>query len=233
MGSARLVAATRAVVLALVVVALAVPAVAGAQEQAGGQAVEEFDQFRLVFRAGASFAHLRGELAFDDVGPSTFEPDFGFAAAAGVEFRLTRHVSFQPEAVIVRRFTELELGDGSDVSSSKLSVNYLELPLLLKWHLQARGAVHPTVLVGPVAGIRLQASRELRRDGELAEVPVEELLEPRDWAVAVGAGFEFVEAFADFVVDLRYLHGLSEVSEDEASGSARWSGFQLTVGVVF
>lgn len=216
----------------LLLFASLIPAVAGAQET---DAVEESenDRVRYLLRAGGTWADLRGRVEFDDQGAVPFESDFGFSVGAAVEVRVAGAFSIQPEALIVRRFAQVGGQEDTAGPSSKLSSHYLELPVYLKWYPSGRTGARGSVVLGVVPAIRLGATREIRDGNMIEDVPADDLLAPVDWSIGIGGGFEFSEAFANFTIDLRYVHGFTDMNAPDSSVSARWSTVQLVIGIAF
>lgn len=190
------------------------------------------DSTRFLVRVGATFADLRGELTFEDR-PATFETDFGFAIGVGLELSVSDAVSVQPEAMIVRRFTQVAVEGGDGSESSSLSAHYLTLPVYLKWYPGGRRGSRGNLTVGAVPAILLTASREVRSEGGIGEVPIDASVADFEWGLGFGGGFEFSELFANFTVDVRYVHGLKDMNETRGTDSARWRTLEMVIGVAF
>lgn len=189
------------------------------------------DGLRFVVRTGATASVLRGQLDVSGPGPVELDVGYGFAAMAGIDVPLAARLSVQAEVGVVRRLTRLDLA--GDAVRSKLSVNYVEVPLLLKWYPAGKSGSRLHLDAGAVPAFRLAASREVRQGDAILDIPSEGLLTERDLAVAVGLGLELSELFAHFTVDVRYLHGVSEANAAPVARAARWSSLQALVGVIF
>jgi hypothetical protein len=186
---------------------------------------------RFGLKAGATWSTLRGELTFDDTGNVPFSGDFGFAVGASVEIPISRKLSIQPAAFMVRKFSQIELKVPEVVERQKLGVNYLELPLLIKWYPGNRSGVQGNLAIGAMPSFRMGATREIRTGNAVADVDADSLVNEVDWAIVVGGGFEFAELWGAFTVDLRYSHGLRNIAAAEDAGPARWSVVQMVVGI--
>lgn len=200
-------------------------------QEAEGDGEPAGDGLRFVVRTGATASVLRGQLDVSGPGRVEFDVGYGFAAMAGIDVPLAERVSVQAEVGVVRRLTRLDLA--GDVVRSKLSVNYVEVPLLLKWYPAGKSGSRLHLDAGAVPAFRLAASREVRQGDAILDVPSEGLLTDNDLSVAVGLGLELSELFAHFTVDVRYLHGLSEANAAPGQRAARWSSLQALVGVIF
>lgn len=220
------------VVVTILVLALVPALSAGAQEAADTSSEQPSgDGLRFLVRAGATGSVLRGGLQVEELGSVSFDPGYGFAAAVGVDVPVGERVSLQGELVIVRRLTRLDLPD--DGPRSKLSVNYLEIPVMLKWYPGGKSGNRVHLDAGPVPALRLGASREVREDGAIRDVASKDLFERLDWSLGLGVGFEFPELFVHFTVDIRYLHGLGAANAVPGERDARWSSLQTMIGVAF
>lgn len=244
------------VVLALVALGLA-PGATGAQEiersaaqesqvpadeaatQAGDKktprwAKEPWEKIRFGIKAGASWAVLAGQLPIPEVGTFGFDGDFGFAAGISFEVPVSRKVSVQPEALIVRKHSEIDLEGSSYTGTEKLSANYLEIPLLFKWYPGSRRGTIFSLQGGPAVGVRMDARRESRReDGTIEDVEGSTLVRATDWAMVLGAGVEFHEFIWALTIDLRYNHGLSDIDNSGSGVDAKWRAVYVVAGVTW
>lgn len=191
----------------------------------------EWHKRGITIKAGATFADPRGQLTFAELGTHGFNGGFGFAIGASLELPLTPRFSVQPEVLLVRKFAEIDLGAVANGLKTKLGVNYMEVPVLLKWYPSGHGGVNTSFLLGAVPAFKVDATREIRLEGKVREVPVEGI-NGFDVAVVGGIGFEFHELFSALTLDLRYSHGLRKIADTELS-DARWNVFYMLLGVKF
>lgn len=159
---------------------------------------------------GGGFAELYKDLD-GDVGRRTGAVVGGFVqlAAGNLPFLI------QPELLYTMKGVTLG-GDG--LVERELNVNYLDIPVLARFDFDA-GSVSPFVTAGPVLSILVGSSAE--REG--VEFDVGDELKSSDVALSVGGGV----AFGAVDVELRYAHGLSNIttSDDEDEGAKnRWIG---------
>lgn len=208
-------------------------ATAAGQPAAAEPEKPAWEAIRIGLKAGATWSTLRGSLEFEDVGSVGFKGDYGFYAGMSVEIPIGPKLSLQPEGSLVRKFSELSLGVPKNVLRQKLSVAYMELPLLLKWYPGDRKGVQGNLVIGPLPSVRLGATIETRRLGEITDTDAGTRVRATDWGVLIGGGFEFAESFASLTIDLRYAHGLRNIDNTDNSDTARWSVLQALVGVTF
>jgi len=202
-----------------------------AQPGAAPPEAEPWERVRVGLKAGATWSTLRGEFVFPDLGTVPFTGDFGFAVGISVEIPVARNLSLQPAAFLVRKFSQLDLGGQEGLGRQKLSVNYVEFPLLLKWYPGSRAGVQGNLVIGPMPSLRTASTREIRVGDDVTDVDATDLVNEVDWAVVIGGGFEFDELLGAFTVDLRYSHGLRDISAVGGGTKGRWSVVQMVLGI--
>jgi outer membrane protein with beta-barrel domain len=139
-----------------------------------------------------------------------------FVAGGWINFPLFGRFDIQVEGLYSKRVTKFE-----DVI--KDSLEYFELPALLRYRLTQGPSWRFHVVGGAVYGRLLAASEEF--SGMTEDIKV--LIEPNDIALSIGADLEK----GKWLFDFRYLYGLSEVYVNPASlFSARQKVIQVTAG---
>jgi len=215
----------------------ATPEAAGEQEvdeKTPRWAKEPWEKVRFGIKAGASWATLAGQLPIPGVGTFPFDGDFGFAAGLSFEVPVSRRFSIQPEVLIVRKHAEIDLTDSSHTGSEKLSVNYLEIPLLAKWYPGSRRGTIFSLQGGIAMGIRMDALRSSRHaDGTIEDIEGETLVKATDWGLVLGAGVEFHEFIWALTIDLRYNHGLSDIDNSGSDVDAKWRAVYVVAGITW
>ncbi len=130
-----------------------------------------------------------------------------FDKVTGYHFGLLGHIhlnsqwALQPELVYSNQ--------GAMYSDTKYNLDYINVPLMLQY-------MHSN-------GFRLQAGPQL---GFLVRAENKDDLNPID--LSVGLGMSYVVPSTGFGFDVRYNHGFTNISKDEAIKSTN-SGFQLGV----
>lgn len=227
----------RLLIFALAALALVLSTAAASAQQIQPQ-VEESESVpaawksrHITIKAGATYSDLRGELDVENLGTFGFSGAFGFALGASYEISLSDSLSLQPELLIVRKFSEIEVGVAG--FKTKLGVNYIEFPLLLKWYVGDRSGVNANFVAGPTPALKLSSERESRRDGVVADVLAGEGIQSVDWGATIGVGLEFEDLFSALTIDLRYTHGLKDVNNEGDGASGRWRVGYILLGVKF
>lgn len=101
-----------------------------------------------------------------------------------------------------------ELTDTTSEVSSKLKINYLEIPLLIKWECASNQKVKPFVFAGAYIAFKLKATNEAVDDNvEPVEINPEEDVKKGDWGIIVGGGLQL----GKIILEARYSWGLKNV----------------------
>jgi hypothetical protein len=119
------------------------------------------------------------------------------------------------------------LGPGSH---ARTELDYIELPLLLKYSLPTEG-VRPYLIAGPSLGIRLDATGVTKFGTAPEERESIEDLETTDWSLMAGAGLGANVGSACVFAEAVYALGLTDLNEDARAGSGQNRGLQLRAGV--
>ncbi|MEQ8524280.1 porin family protein [Gracilimonas sp.] len=127
-------------------------------------------------------------------------------------------LTIQPEVLYV------QYGAGIENSDAWFRVNYLQIPVLLKFGFNTPG-VQPNVFFGPYMGINLNSEVK----NESGSINLDDQAEGTDFGIAVGAGLDI----SKFNIGLRYTAGLKDVANDNFNDEAKNGAFALTVGVEF
>ncbi len=128
--------------------------------------------------------------------------------------------AIQPELLYAQYGANAEGTDG------KLSVDYIQIPVLAKFGFGAPGVnIKPEVFFGPYAGFTINSELE---DAGFA-VDADEVFKNSDFGVVVGAGLQV----SKLNVELRYTAGLTDVFEDAYADGEKNGAFALAVGINF
>lgn len=121
----------------------------------------------------------------------------GFIGGAFLTYNLNRQFALQPEILYVNKGSQKTLF----IFTAYWDIDYLEIPVLLKFDLDPEGAIHPLLFAGPALDILL--SSEI---GALSYTyDVSDAMKSVDFSIAFGGGFDYKH----FVFDVRYTLGLA------------------------
>ncbi|MBP2833567.1 PorT family protein [Aquimarina sp. U1-2] len=137
-------------------------------------------------RLGANLSSINS----DDIPENLEDSRFGIVVGFLAEYPMSERLSIQPEFQYSAQ--------GNDDES--LRVDYLQVPILFKYHLADKFNIH----LGPQVGLKIW---EWEQDGEL-----EADFSTFDFALVAGLGVNLTE---NFFADLRYGFGLTNVFDEE------------------
>jgi hypothetical protein len=122
-----------------------------------------------------------------------------------VTWRATSWIDLQPEMLYVMKGgTREEFG-----ISSKLLLDYLEVPILARFSRGSRGTRSWYVVAGPSFGYALRARTRADFGNATEEIDIIDDVERFELALIGGGGLEFNR----FLIDARYTLGLSDIDK--------------------
>ena len=148
-------------------------------------------QVNFGLKAGMNISTLRGD------GVEKANSLIGANVGAFVNIPVSTTFSFQPEVLYSME------GAKEDVFDTKIMLNYVNIPLMLKYT-DASGFFGE---LGPQIGFLTSAKSKI--NGNTADV--KDLFKSTNFSLGIGAGFNFTPSVG---VGLRYNLGLSNISED-------------------
>ncbi len=120
----------------------------------------------------------------------------GFIGGGFLTYSLNRQFAVQPEILYVNKGAE----KGVFLFTAYWDIDYLEIPVLLKFDLMPEGSVHPNLFAGPALDILLSS-----KIGVLNySYDVSDGMKTVDFSLVFGGGIDYKH----FVFDLRYALGL-------------------------
>lgn len=173
----------------------------------------------LGIKGGAAGYQLTSEVG--DIS-ATSDRKIGFEAGIFGEFPINRLLSIQPEAVFVQKGGE---ETSQSLGNSSVTLNYVDVPLLLKINAPVAGSLQPYIFGGPYAGYLIEATSDA--DGENEDVT--ELLNEIHYGLKVGLGINI----GSILLDARYDMGLANLYKENEELEGVDSEFKITTtGVV-
>jgi hypothetical protein len=108
-------------------------------------------------------------------------------------------------------------GAEDESSNTKVHLNYVEVPVVLRVFFNRDGAVRPNVFVGPSFGF-LTGVKGKVGDGDYEDVPnYEDTYENFDLGLGFGFGLNVrVANETYFIIDTRYTYGISDIAKSGA-----------------
>ncbi|WP_071594798.1 porin family protein [Balneola vulgaris] len=127
-------------------------------------------------------------------------------------------MSVQPEILYA------QYGAKAEDSDAEFKVNYIQVPVLLKFGFATPGA-RPNVYFGPYVNFNVDSKIE----NDTGALNLEDNTKDTAYGVIVGAGVDV----SKLRLGLRYTAGLTNLAEDDFNDSAKNGAIALTVGIAF
>ena len=175
-------------------------------------------------KAGVNFADL--SLEEDGFSPE-FDKRIGGVIGGFVDVGITDRLSFQPEFLFTQKgakFFDPEISGGT--VEAKLTLNMIQIPVLLKANFGADAAVRGFIVVGPGFGFRTTAKIEV--EDEDFEQDIKDDVESVEVSGIIGAGVQFGRG----MIEVRYDHGFNDLDKDSAA-EAKTRTISILFGVGF
>jgi len=141
--------------------------------------------------------------------------------------------SLQPEILYVARGYKLKTAALSKVGDiEKVDINYIELPVLIKYAFPATPPVRPHLFAGPAVAVEIGATSYTYNSNTDVGSQVNNV----GLNAIIGAGVDLAVGNGNLTFDIRYMHGITETFDpDKAlvedggnnSGFAIMAGFSL------
>ena len=198
----------------------------------------------MVFQAeaGVKFG-VKGGLTLANIKsvPETFEGykwenKMGLVGGVFAELGLAKGFSLQPEVLYVQKGAKFSFSEGEITGTAKFNVDYVEIPLLLKYNLISSGLTIPSVYAGPYFGFNTRARLVFKMEGYPSEyLELKDEIKNTEFGLAFGAGLVQSLGLVKITLDARYDLGLSNVIKVVENGpeSAKTRTWLFMVGVCF
>lgn len=181
----------------------------------GASVVHGQSNIKTGVKGGLNFASFSGA-------DGTFDTRTGFTLGGFAKFSLPgTPFAIQPEALYSQK--------GAVQNGDEIRIDYIEIPIFVKYALLPGGVAQPNIFAGPYAGIRLLAESEAGTGGLFGGASnIESQTESIDYGGTAGIGMDIEVGSSIFTIDARYSHGFREVFKEE---SGQNSVFAVTVGL--
>lgn len=165
---------------------------AGVQEAAAQQNM-------VGLKAGLVAAELSGDV--EDVSSRA-----GLGFGGFLQVMVGPNFSIQPEALYLMK------GASDDANEADIKVNYLQVPILVQYHIPAAG-VSPRIFAGPSLAFELGCDLEM--DGVEASCEAADIsTKSADFGLVFGAGADIPLGGVVVTLDGRYDLGVTNIAED-------------------
>ena len=183
-------------------------------------------------KIGGSLASMHGDTIKDleeYYGVDT-KSKLGLCAGGFITFTIAGMFAIQPEVLFTMKGTKGELSG----LEYKISLSYLEIPVLAKLLITTPGMIKPCLFAGPSLAIKLSGKEKVTYDGTTYYEGDLEGYKDIDFGLIIGAGIDFGlgAAGGKITVDLRYNLGFTNIS-DWAGEDVKNGAFSLMAGYSF
>jgi len=168
--------------------------------------------------AGANFAKLTGDDA-DNLDSRT-----GFVGGLSADFHLGHHVGLEVDGLYSQEGASFSNPDGT------LKLDYIRVPVLLRYSFPTHTSVRPFVMVGPSLGFKVSCKETSGGDSADCSDVSETDVKSFDIGGSVGAGIGFKVGKQELSVQGRFNKGFSKVITDV---DAKNQNFSLMAGFTF
>ncbi len=169
-------------------------------------------------KAGVNLASISG---FNNAGDSTSERT-GLVVGGFLTAGLAPMIAIQPEVLFSMQGSKLHFGASGVSTDTTSKLDYVQVPVLLRFGNSGKDTASVYGLVGPTFGLLMRANQ----DGE----DIKDQLKNTDMGVAVGVGVSLSRLLAEG----RYTYGLTDLNKvEEPSGANRNRVISILIGLAF
>ncbi len=184
---------------------------------------------QIGVRIGANLANA--SIGGDDEGETKMRPGF----SAGVFYQIQKgSLTIQPEINFAQQGTKFNFDFLGSKLESTFTMNYIQIPILVKYGFGDMEKLNFFVQAGPYLGLGIgKAKAETCIDGGDCETEEtefgssDEQIKNPDFGAQFGAG---VNINKNISVDVRYVLGLSNLVNDAVEGDS-WKNNAINIGV--
>ena len=133
----------------------------------------------------------------------------GLTGGGFVQFAFNDRFSLQPEMLFVMKGVNLDLADNAGSASAQ--VNYLELPLFVRFNRSLNDTLSGFVMAGPAFSVKVGTGGTLDGVTGTSDFDIDPAIGSRDFGLAFAGGLEWQK----FLIEARYVFGLSDIATDE------------------
>ena len=155
----------------------------------------------------------RSDFYGDDVEADDWDPSLGFCVGGFLNLKIDEMISIQPEAFFTMKGAQAEeFGE-----TFKISLAYLEIPVLAKISIPNPGGIEPCLLIGPAFAMNMSATAKYDYVYESEEEDIADEVQDFDLGFVIGAGLDIDhgQGQGKLSIEIRYTLGLKVVPDEE------------------
>ena len=135
------------------------------------------------------------------------KPLLGYQIGILGNIKIIRQLDFQPELLFISQGTQLKSDYIYDDVAYKISIRYLQMPLLFSYWFLSDKTWHPRVYAGPYVSLKLNAKKSLEINGD-KEVSDFSQVKAYDLGLIFGFAFDIDLSKGQILLDMRLGYGL-------------------------
>ena len=170
--------------------------------------------------AGVDFASLHGSDA------NGLSSRTGFVGGISMNLHLARHVGVEFDGLYSQEGAKLSNNGGT----ATLKLDYIRVPVLLRFGIPTQSSVHPFLVVGPSFGFKISCKETAGSDSADCNSGSGTDVKSFDFAGAVGGGVGFRVGKEELSVQARYTMGFTDITRN---ANAQTKNFAVHAGFAF
>jgi len=186
---------------------------------------------------GANFSNFHGDAVNppdDTDGDFGWNNKIGFCAGGFLALKVGEIFAFQPEVFVTTKGARDEEEFQGQKFSAKITLTYLEIPLLAKIIVPVQGNIKPNLFAGPALALKLNGKSKVTTPTISREEDIEDL-KNSDFSLVAGAGLDFVlpGGGVTLMFEGRYVLGLTSIDGSAGKADIKNKAFSFLLGVGF
>lgn len=177
------------------------------------------------FKGGLNMANFSGDVEGTDT-----RTGFG----GGLFFKINMpngNFAFQPEVLYVMKGAKGTEDMEGTVVDVEYKMNYIEVPVLVKYNFPTQGKIKPNLFLGPFIGFLMTSKVEATAEGISAEVDMKDITKSVEFGSTFGGGVDImVGPKGKLSFDARYSLGLSNIVDDGSEDDVKNNVFSFYLG---
>ncbi|MCD6379912.1 PorT family protein [bacterium] len=185
----------------------------------------------IGFKGGLNFTKWTGD---DWSDADEFDWKMGYKIGAFFTFPATPILTVQPEIYFTTKGWKAEGEILGETVTMTTSMNYIEIPVLLKLNMDTGMSFKPTIFGGPYVGFLMgDPTLKVEVGGESAEEDYpSDIFNSTDIGGVIGAGVDFDLGMSTASFEARFNFGLTSVSDNDQE-DIKNMGFSILGGFSF
>ena len=177
---------------------------------------------------------------FDGVVIENLTSRTGLVAGAFGSFGIAENLSIQTEVLFSQKGAKFDTsmtvqGITADVELL-FKLDYIEVPVLLKYSIPVQGSIRPNLFCGPALAIKSVSKLKVTASalGQSASETIDiEDVKSTDFGVVFGGGLDIVVGNGRIVLDGRYTLGMSSIDDSSDNEDIKNRAISVTAGYAF